>query len=308
MTDIVKDAKQVGVLFLSYGSPSDKRALIPYMTSIRRGRTPTDCEVQNLVNRYEVIGQWTDQSLSTMAKRQCHVLQDLLPSVPTAIGYLHMQPSIEDAVADLVKCGVSHIIAIVTAPFYSALGTGAYEQRVDAAVSEYPHVTSEFIRHWWDQPAFIDYWMTAIQGYLQSHEFDKAETTVVFSAHSVPVVDAVSADGYADSLRAGAERIAQRLGLPHWSLAWQSAGSHGQWLGPTVQDAIEEAVQNGFRHIVFVPFGFVSNHVEVLYDNDIECRDFVEAGGARYGRVPMPDDDVRFIRAMADAITERIRL
>nr|WP_252894189.1 hypothetical protein [Veillonella denticariosi] len=93
MTDIVKDAKQVGVLFLSYGSPSDRRDLIPYMTNIRRGGcTPTDCEVQNLVNRYEVIGQWTDQSLSTMAKRQCHVLQDLLPSVPTAIGYLHMQP------------------------------------------------------------------------------------------------------------------------------------------------------------------------------------------------------------------------
>lgn len=307
MTNIVKDSKQ-GILFLSYGSPSDKADLIPYMTSIRRGRIPTDCEVQNLVNRYEAIGQWTDQSLSTMAERQCHVIQGFLPSVPIAIGYLHRRPSIGEAVADLAKRGVSHIIAIVTAPFYSALGTGAYEHRVIAAVAEYPHVTCEFIRHWWEQSAFIDYWMTAIQGYLQSAELDESETEIIFSAHSVPVMDNMSNDGYADSLRKGAQRIAGLLGLPHWSLAWQSAGPHGQWLGPTVQDVIERALQNGFKHIVFVPFGFVSNHVEVLYDNDIECRDFVEAGGAAYGRVPMPDDDVHFIRAMADAITERIRL
>ena len=89
-------------------------------------------------------------------------------------------------------------------------------------------------------------------------------------------------------------------------MAWQSAAPHGQWLGPTVEDAINEALQTGADRIVFVPFGFVSNHVEVLYDNDVECKELVEAKGATYMRVPMPNCNEIFLQAMASAIIERI--
>ena len=91
-------------------------------------------------------------------------------------------------------------------------------------------------------------------------------------------------------------------------MAWQSAAPHGQWLGPTVENAINEALQTGADRIVFVPFGFVSNHVEVLYDNDVECKELVEVEGATYMRAPMPNCNEKFLQAMASAIIERIHL
>ena len=122
---LVKVEKK-GLLFLSYGSPLSKDDLVPYMTSIRRGRVPTEAELTNLTKRYDTIGQWENIELQTMAECQYKALLTLLPTMPSAIGFLHMKPSIADAVDSLVQQGVEHIIAIVTAPFFTALGTGAY--------------------------------------------------------------------------------------------------------------------------------------------------------------------------------------
>ena len=205
---LVKVEKK-GLLFLSYGSPLSKDDLVPYMTSIRRGRVPTKEEIANLTKRYDTIGQWENVELQTMAECQYRTLLTLLPTMPSAIGFLHMKPSIADAVDSLVQQGVEHIIAIVTAPFFTALGTGAYEKQVQVAISNHDNMTFDFIRSWWDQPTFV-------------------------------------------------------------------------------------------------PFGFVSNHVEVLYDNDVECKELVEAKGATYMRAPMPNCNETFLQAMASAIIERI--
>ena len=124
---LVKVEKK-GLLFLSYGSPLSKDDLVPYMTSIRCGRVPTKEEIANLTKRYDTIGQWENVELQTMAECQYRTLLTLLPTMPSAIGFLHMKPSIADAVDSLVQQGVEHIIAIVTAPFFTALGTGAYEK------------------------------------------------------------------------------------------------------------------------------------------------------------------------------------
>ncbi len=158
---LVKVEKK-GLLFLSYGSPLSKDDLVPYMTSIRRGRVPTEAELINLTKRYDTIGQWENIELQTMAECQYKTLLTLLPTMPSAIGFLHMKPSIADAVDCLVQQGVEHIIAIVTAPFFTALGTGAYEKQVQAAISNYDTVTFDFIRSWWDQPTFKEYWVKAL--------------------------------------------------------------------------------------------------------------------------------------------------
>jgi len=227
-----------GLLFLSYGSPSSKDDLVPYMTSIRHGRVPTDAEVANLTHRYDVIGQWSNVELQTMAERQYNRLLTLLPSIPSAIGYLHMKPSIADA--------------------------------VDASF--------DVIRAWWDQPSFIEYWVKAVSDCIN----DTKDVFVIFSAHSIPLINSHNADSYALALEESAKEIAQRCGLEQWSVAWQSAAPHGQWLGPTVAEAINQSLRSGAIHIAFVPFGFVSNHVEVLYG------------------------DETFLQAMASAIIERI--
>ena len=298
---LVKVEKK-GLLFLSYGSPLSKDDLVPYMTSIRRGRVPTKEEIANLTKRYDTIGQWENVELQTMAECQYRTLLTLLPTMPSAIGFLHMKPSIADAVDSLVQQGVEHIIAIVTAPFFTALGTGAYEKQVQAAISNYDNVTFDFIRSWWDQPTFKEYWVKAVSNCVNINK----DLFVIFSAHSIPLINNHGGDSYALALEESAKEIAEHCKLPKWTVAWQSAAPHGQWLGPTVEDAINEALQTGVDRIVFVPFGFVSNHVEVLYDNDVECKALVEAKGATYMRAPMPNCNEIFLQAMASAIIERI--
>ena len=298
---LVKVEKK-GLLFLSYGSPLSKDDLVPYMTSIRRGRVPTKEEIVNLTKRYDTIGQWENVELQTMAECQYRTLLTLLPTMPSAIGFLHMKPSIADAVDSLVQQGVEHIIAIVTAPFFTALGTGAYEKQVQAAISNYDNVTFDFIRSWWDQPTFKEYWVKAVSNCVNINK----DLFVIFSAHSIPLINNHGGDSYALALEESAKEIAEHCKLPKWTVAWQSAAPHGQWLGPTVEDAINEALQTGVDRIVFVPFGFVSNHVEVLYDNDVECKELVEAKGATYMRAPMPNCNEIFLQAMASAIIERI--
>ena len=298
---LVKVEKK-GLLFLSYGSPLSKDDLVPYMTSIRRGRVPTKEEIANLTKRYDTIGQWENVELQTMAECQYRTLLTLLPTMPSAIGFLHMKPSIADAVDSLVQQGVEHIIAIVTAPFFTALGTGAYEKQVQAAISNYDNVTFDFIRSWWDQPTFKEYWVKAVSNCVNINK----DLFVIFSAHSIPLINNHGGDSYALALEESAKEIAEHCKLPKWTVAWQSAAPHGQWLGPTVEDAINEALQTGVDRIVFVPFGFVSNHVEVLYDNDVECKELVEAESATYMRAPMPNCNEIFLQAMASAIIERI--
>ena len=298
---LVKVEKK-GLLFLSYGSPLSKDDLVPYMTSIRRGRVPTKEEIANLTKRYDTIGQWENVELQTMAECQYRTLLTLLPTMPSAIGFLHMKPSIADAVDSLVQQGVEHIIAIVTAPFFTALGTGAYEKQVQAAISNYDNVTFDFIRSWWDQPTFKEYWVKAVSNCVNINK----DLFVIFSAHSIPLINNHGGDSYALALEESAKEIAEHCKLPKWTVAWQSAAPHGQWLGHTVEDAINEALQTGVDRIVFVPFGFVSNHVEVLYDNDVECKELVEAKGATYMRAPMPNCNEIFLQAMASAIIERI--
>lgn len=296
------NVEKKGLLFLSYGSPSSKDDLVPYMTSIRRGRVPTEEEIANLTKRYDTIGQWENVELQTMAECQYRTLLTLLPSMPSAIGFLHMKPSIADAVDSLVQQGVEHIIAIVTAPFLTALGTGAYEKQVQSAISKYDTVTFDCIRSWWDQPTFKEYWVKAVSKCVNINK----DLFVIFSAHSIPLINNHGGDSYALALEESAKEIAEHCKLPKWTVAWQSAAPHGQWLGPTVEEAINEALQTGADRIVFVPFGFVSNHVEVLYDNDVECKELVEAKGATYMRAPMPNCNEIFLQAMASAIIERI--
>ena len=298
---LVKVEKK-GLLFLSYGSPSSKDDLVPYMTSIRRGRVPTEGEIANLTKRYNTIGQWENVELQTMAECQYKTLLTLLPTMPSAIGFLHMKPSIADAVDSLVQQGVEHIIAIVTAPFFTALGTGAYEKQVQSAISKYDTITFDCIRSWWDQPTFKEYWVKAVSECVNINK----DLFVIFSAHSIPLINNHGGDSYTLALEESAKEIAEHCKLPKWTVAWQSAAPHGQWLGPTVEDAINEALQTGADRIVFVPFGFVSNHVEVLYDNDVECKELVEAKGATYMRAPMPNCNEIFLQAMASAIIERI--
>lgn len=287
------------VLLMSFGTPRTPEDLVSYMTSIRGGRVPTERDVAVLRQRYDAIHQWDNLALQTMVEHQRFVLQGLL-NIPVYAAYLHISNSMETALKIISEQGYTHIIGIVTSPFYSAAGTGAYERKLDSLLANYPKITVEYIKEWWEQPSFLSYWCDAVASYI-----GEGDGLFVYSAHSVPEH---RMGNYKNSIIGAAHRIAGKAGIGNWKLAFQSAPPRDGWLGPSVESMIDESLREGTKRIIFVPFGFVSDHVEVLYDNDVECRKLVEAGGAVYNRVPMPNGNPIFMQAMASAITERLEL
>lgn len=287
------------VLLLSFGTPRTPEDLVSYMTSIRGGRIPTERDVAVLRQRYDAIHQWDSLTLQTMVDHQRFVLQDLL-NIPVYAAYLHISNSMETALKIISEQGYTHIIGIVTSPFYSTAGTGAYERKLDSLLANYPKITVEYIKEWWEQASFLSYWCDAVTPYI-----GEGDGLFVYSAHSVPKY---RMGNYKNSIIEAAHRISGKAGIGNWKLAFQSAPPRDGWLGPSVESMINESLREGTKRIIFVPFGFVNDHVEVLYDNDVECRKLVEAGGAVYNRAPMPNGNLIFMQAMASAITERLEM
>ena len=264
------DNMKQAILLLSFGTPRQPSDLLPYLTSIRRGKIPTERELKVLTARYDAIGQWDNKLLQTMGEEQKKTLKSLLAIDAMYLAYLHMPNSMEQAIESIATAGYTSIVCIVTSPFYSMVGTGAYERKLHSILRAYP---------------------------LQ------ADTACIFSAHSVPTSTVGS---YEDEVMSASTQIAKMVGLNHWYQAWQSAAPYGEWLGPTIESVIEQALIDGAKRIVCIPFGFVSDHVEILYDNDIICRNIVENAGATYERLFMPNGNTLFMEAMAKAIRERI--
>ena len=234
-----------------------------------------------------------------MGEEQKKTLKSLLAIDAMYLAYLHMPNSMEQAVESIVAAGYTSILCIVTSPFYSMVGTGAYEQKLHSILRAYPDISCEIIKSWWNRPQFFEYWRSQ----LMAANPLQADTACIFSAHSVPTSTVGS---YEDEVMSASNQIAKMVGLNHWYQAWQSAAPHGEWLGPTIESVIEQALIDGAKRIVCIPFGFVSDHVEILYDNDIICRNIVENAGATYERLPMPNGNTLFMEAMAKAIRERI--
>ena len=293
------DNMKQAILLLSFGTPRQPSDLLPYLTSIRRGKVPTERELAALTARYDAIGQWDNVTLQTMGNEQKNKLETILGIDSVYLAYLHMPNSMEQAVESIAAAGYTSILSIVTSPFYSMVGTGAYERKLQSILQAYPYISSESIKSWWDQPQFFEYWCSQ----LVAANPLQADTACIFSAHSVPTSTVGS---YEDEVMSASNQIAKMVGLNHWYQAWQSAAPHGEWLGPTIESVIEQALIDGAKRIVCIPFGFVSDHVEILYDNDIICRNIVENAGATYERLPMPNGNTLFMEAMAKAIRERI--
>lgn len=287
------------ILVLSFGTPRQPSDLLPYLTSIRRGKVPIERELAALTLRYDAIGQWDNVTLQTMGEQQKQILENLLGIDSIYLAYLHMPNSMEHTVADIVAAGYTSILTIVTSPFYSQVGTGSYERKLQSILQAYPNIYYESIQSWWDTPQFFAYWCSQLKA---AHPLE-SDTVCIFSAHSVPTS---TVGNYEDEVILASHKIVKTLGLNHWYMAWQSAPPYGEWLGPTIESVIEKALSEGAKRIICIPFGFVSDHVEILYDNDIVCRNIVEDAGATYERLPMPNVNLLFMEGMAQAIQERI--
>lgn len=279
----------VGVLVMAYGSPASADDVEPYYTHIRRGRPPTEEQLADLRRRYEAVGGIS--SLRARTDAQAQVLQDELgPDYRVALGMKHASPFIEDGVAALQDC--ERIVGLVLAPHYSDLSVGEYIERArEASNVPFAAVTS-----WAIEPAYVEFLAAAVRDALSSMP---ADTTVRFTAHSLPARIVDAGDPYPGEIRATADAVAALAGLTSYDTGWQSAGRTPEpWLGPDVL----EIIATSDTALLVCPCGFVSDHLEVAYDLDIEAAKAASERGIAFARTRVLNDDRTVLAALADRV------
>ncbi|MCU1377558.1 MAG: Ferrochelatase [Acidimicrobiales bacterium] len=292
------------VLLMAYGTPARPEDVEAYYTDIRRGRPPTPEQLADLVRRYDAIGGISPLAARTEAQRvglQAALDERAPERFEVVLGFKHVAPFIEDTVEDLRARGIDRIVALVLAPHYSALSVGEYLRRTTEAAGDIDVAT---IESWATEPAYIDFLTSAVQERLVAMP---EGTKVVFTAHSLPKRVEAMGDPYVAELRSTAQGVADRLGLApwaQWATAWQSAGRTPEpWLGPDVLQVIDDLAGTGrATGLLIVPCGFVADHLEVLYDLDIEATAAAGKAGLPFARTAVANDDPGVLAALADRV------
>ncbi|HEY7874918.1 MAG TPA: ferrochelatase [Actinomycetota bacterium] len=297
---------ETAVLMMAYGTPRDLDDVEAYYTDIRGGRPPAPELLEELMGRYRAIGGRSP--LLEITRAQAAGVAERL-AVPTYIGMKHAPPRIPEAVERLAADGIGHAVGLVLAPHYSAMSVGDYERRAGLAAKDAGWAgTIEMIESWHLEPGYIALLGERVDHALRTLTKDvRRDTTVVFTAHSLPERILRTGDPYADQLRETGEAVAAQLGLDSWQIGWQSAGrTKDPWIGPDILEVIEELASAGRRGIVVCPCGFVSDHLEVLYDVDIECKRAAAALGVELERTASPNDDPAFIDVLATVVRKKL--
>ncbi len=300
------------VLAMAYGTPATPADIEAYYTHIRRGRPPTPELLAELRGRYEAIGGHSP--LLELTRAQVAGLGDALaaaghPDIPVALGMKHAAPFLEDAVAELAASGVERIVGLVLAPHYSRMSVGEYAARVEAAAAESPTRPSvSVIRSWHLADGYLAFLTTALADALAALPAQaRAGAHVLFTAHSLPTRILDHDDPYPVQLAETAAAVAARAGIERWSVAWQSAGRTPEpWIGPDVLEALGELAGAGVPAVVVCPAGFISDHLEVLYDLDIEASARARELGMRFARTASPNADPRVLGALARVLIDEL--
>jgi len=312
----------IGVLVMAYGTASGPDDIERYYTDIRGGRAPTPEHLRELRDRYAAIGNVFP--LLDITRAQADGLVERLNadepgSFRVYLGMKHSPPFIPEALAAMRADDVERAVGIVMAPHWSGMSVETYIDRVQRELADGgPEVT--FVRSYHAHPAFIAFLTGRVSGALDRLSDDeRANATVIFSAHSLPT--RVADDGtlrcktcdcqvscrYRDGLQETADLVATQLGLDDYLIAWQSAGRTADpWWGPPVEDVIEQLAVDGRDAVVVCSAGFVADHLEILYDLDIEARQVAEEAGLRFERTEMPNADPAYLDVLAAVVRDHL--
>ncbi len=297
---------RVAVLLMAYGGPGSLDDVEPYLNDVRGGR-PTSTELVRAVReRYAQIGGRSP--ILELTRAQAAGVERALGGgarFQVYVGMRHWHPYIRETADEIERAGHRSVVGIVMAPHYSAMSVGAYEKKLlEAARGRFETV---LVRSWGDHPAFLEAVADRITQALQRFP-NPSVVQVIFTAHSLPERILAAGDPYPDELRASAAAVAQRRGLRDWRVAYQSAGATPDpWLGPDAGDVIAELAAEGRNAFLLVPIGFVCDHVEILYDIDVEYRALAERLSVRLERTASLNDDAGLIAAVADLVRTAAR-
>jgi ferrochelatase len=293
---------------MAHGTPSSTGEVEPFYTRIRRGHPPSPEQLADLVRRYEAIGGLSP--LTERTRAQVDGLSALLEAAEpgrylVSFGAKHTDPSVEWAAAELAGRGIGSMVGIVLTPHRSSRGSGEYLDRAaDAAGAARPTMPFVRVDEWFDAPGFPELVAHRVEAALGDAG---ADPTVVFTAHSLPESVRASGDPYPDQVERSAGLVAEAAGLDAagvpWRVAFQSAGRTDQaWLGPDLLATIDELAASGRGAVVVCPIGFVSDHLEILYDLDIEARARATSAGIGFARTASLNDDPDFLAIVAGVV------
>jgi ferrochelatase len=304
-TDEVSD--RWGILLLAHGAPDKLEDIPEFLLSIRGGRPLPAAVVKEITERYGQIGggspllRHTRQQAQALAARLGH---------PVYVGMRNWHPFIADALQDVVRDGVRRLVALCLAPQNSRTSVGLYRSHLAKALEQRgSSVAVAFVESWHDQPllirAFAEKLCLALDRARAAAGID---VPVILTAHSVPEKTIAAGDPYEAQVRQTITRVVAAAGCTLWRAAFQSQGMTAEpWIGPTVESVIDELAANGHRHVLIAPIGFVSDHVEVLYDIDIAFRDYASRKGLTLWRTESLNDSPLLIEALAAVAEEQMR-
>lgn len=320
-------SKTTAVLLMAYGGPDSLDDVEPFLLDIRGGRPTSPELIEEIRGRYAAIGGRSP--LLAISRAQAAGLEDVLnrgastgPSTGrfrTFVGMRHWTPFIRDAVAEIADAGLTEIVGLCLAPHYSRMSIGAYLARLQEAVDEQRahrreiHVTA--VESWGDHPLFLDALARKVLEALdrwpdtEREDIQRGDVEILFTAHSLPTRVIEQGDPYQEQLlataRGVAERLREHIGCePRWSFCYQSAGASSiPWLGPAIEEVIPERAAAGRKNLLVAPIGFVADHVEILFDLDIEARQIAREHGVRLERTESMNTDPGFLAALAAVVT-----
>jgi ferrochelatase len=308
------DPGPTGVLVMAHGTPATPADIESFYTAIRRGRPPSPELLAELVGRYEAIGGTSPLTARTRAQVE-GLTAALEAADPGAFvvrcGSKFASPTIEEAVAELAEAGVGQIIGLVLTPHQSSLGSGEYFRRADqAAAAAVPPMALTAIPSWHRAGGFADLLAERTGAALASLDAAGGRTALFFTAHSLPRRAVAAGDPYPDQVAESASDVAGLLGLDavddlSWGVAWQSAGrTEEPWIGPDLLSEIRRVAGEGATSVMVCPVGFVSDHLEVLYDLDIEALRLADSLGVALARTPSLNDDPRFLDVLVAVVCQ----
>jgi protoporphyrin/coproporphyrin ferrochelatase len=311
VTPEVNPVLPIGVLVMAYGGPESLDEIPGYLADIRAGRPTSRAVVDEITENYRAIGGRSP--LLEISRRQVDALADALgDDFRCYLGMRHWSPWIEEVVGEMVEDGVSHAVGLVLAPQFSALSIAKYQQSVADGLELYRgRIVLEHVPSYHDAPGLIDALAARVrEGVARWPEEERERVHVVFSAHSLPERVLAGGDPYDAQCRETARLVAERVGLPdeRWSWSYQSAGRTPEpWAGPDLVEHLLDLAVRDVHDVVAVPVGFVSDHVELLFDIDVRAQGVAQECRMRLERPPALNDDPVFVETLAGLVRERAR-
>jgi ferrochelatase len=307
-----------GILMMAYGGPDSLESVEPYLLDVRGGRPTSPELIEEIRHRYEVIGG--KSPLLDITRQQAQALEDYLNAKSDSpykvfVGMRHWYPYIRETVANMATAGITKIIAICMTPFFSRMSTGAYYDQLERAIAEQidysdwqNNLSITKIGAWYTNNLFHKAIATNIkESLLIASENGLPSPTVLFTAHSLPAKLAELGDPYAEQFAHLANLVAEEAGLQktQYEYCFQSAGAQNtRWLGPSLEETLEKFSKIGKGSVLIAPIGFLSDHVEVLFDIDVEAMQLASQLNLHLMRISSPNDHHLFIKALANIIIE----